>query len=176
MRKEQKGMVHVYTGNGKGKTTAALGVALRAAGAGKKVFIGQFVKNMEYSEVTAIRKFLSSNVEISLYGAGCMLDRKPDSHDIECAATGLNDISRRMESGEYDIIILDEVNIAVHLGLLTALQLKEAIAKKADKTEIIITGRYAPKEIIDAADLVTEMQEVKHYYTKGITSRKGIDC
>ena len=170
-----RGQVHVYTGNGKGKTTAAFGVVLRAVGAGKKVFVAQFVKDMEYGEVKAVRKYLSPLVEVKLYGRGCFISRNPDQEDKYLAAAALEEVGRIMASGSYDLVVLDEANIATYFGLITPQSLVEAVKAKADATEVIITGRYASQEVLDMADLVTDMTEVRHYYANGIPSRSGID-
>ncbi len=169
-----KGYIHVYTGNGKGKTTAALGLAVRALGANRKVFIGQFAKSKHYSELDTINKLLK-NITIKQYGMGCFIFEKPKEEDILAAQKGLKDIIKVIESDEYDLIILDEANIAVYYNLISVNELIEAINKKNERTEIIITGRYATQEIIDFADLVTEMKEVKHYYQQGVQARVGIE-
>ena len=170
-----KGYIQIYTGNGKGKTTAAFGLALRAAGAGRKVFFAQFVKGQIYSEVKAIRQFIPS-IEIRQYGLACFIRNTPTQADIEAARTGLKEVADIISSGKYDIVVLDEANIAIYYGLFTAGELIEVLRQKPDETEIIITGRYAVPELIEIADLVTEMQEVKHYYTKGVQARTGIEC
>ena len=170
-----KGYIQIYTGDGKGKTTAALGLALRAAGAGKKVFFAQFVKGQKYSEVRAIEQFIPS-VEIRQYGLGCFIRNDPSQADIDAAQKGLKEVSDIIHSGTYDIVVLDEANIAIHYKLFSAAELLEILKQKPDETEIIITGRRAAPELIRAADLVTEMQEVKHYYTKGVEAREGIEC
>ena len=169
-----KGYVQVYTGNGKGKTTAALGLAVRALGAGKKVYIGQFAKSKHYSELETIDKMLK-NITIKQYGMGCFIFEKPKEEDIRAAREGLTEIIRILESNEYDVIILDEANIAVYYNLRTVNELIHAIGKRNERTEIIITGRYATQEIMDFADLVTEMKEVKHYYQQGVQARVGIE-
>lgn len=169
-----KGYIQVYTGNGKGKTTAAFGLALRAVGAGKKVFIAQFVKGLEYSEIKAVEQFLPA-VTLRQYGLGCFIIKSPTDEDIKCAKEGLNEVAEIILSGKYDIIILDEANIAIHYNLFSAEDLIQAISAKDEKTEIVITGRYACQQIIDIADLVTEMKEVKHYYQKGVEARVGIE-
>ena len=169
-----EGYVHVYTGNGKGKTTAALGLAVRALGAGKKVFIGQFVKSKHYSELETIDKLLKE-ITIRQYGMGCFIFDKPKEEDIQAAQNGLKEIIEIIKSDEYDMIILDEANIAVYYNLITADELIAAINKRNNQTEIIITGRYATQEIIDFADLVTEMKEIKHYYQQGVQARVGIE-
>ena len=169
-----KGYVQVYTGNGKGKTTAALGLSIRALGAGKKVFIGQFAKSKYYSELETIEKLLK-NITIKQFGMGCFIFEKPKEEDIQAAQNGLKEITSIIESDEYDVIILDEANIAVHYNLITADELISAINKRSERTEIIITGRYAKQEIMDVADLVTEMKEIKHYYQQGVQARVGIE-
>jgi cob(I)alamin adenosyltransferase len=170
-----KGYIQIYTGNGKGKTTAALGLALRAAGAGKKVFFAQFVKGQIYSEVKALRQFIPL-VNVKQYGLKSFIRKTPTQADIDAAKNGLKEVSEVILSGKYDIIVLDEANIAIFFGLFTSAELIEVLKQKPCDTEIIITGRYAPPELIQIADLVTEMQEVKHYYNKGVAARKGIEC
>ncbi|NLK65238.1 MAG: cob(I)yrinic acid a,c-diamide adenosyltransferase [Tissierellia bacterium] len=169
-----KGYIHIYTGKGKGKTTAAFGLALRAALSGKKVFIGQFVKNMEYNE-TKIANYLS-NIEIKQLGRGCFINEDPEEADIEIAKKALDECSLLLSKGEYDLIILDEINIALYYKLLKVSDVVSAIKNKAHKVEVVLTGRYAPEELIEMADLVTEMVEIKHYYSQGVISRNGIDC
>jgi cob(I)alamin adenosyltransferase len=169
----EKGYIHIYTGNGKGKTTAAFGLAVRAALSGKKVFIGQFVKNMEYNE-TKIKDYLS-NIEIKQLGRGCFIYEDPEEIDKETAKKGLEECSTLLASGEYGLIILDEINIALYFKLFEVADVVNALKNKAEKTEVVLTGRYAPKELIEMADLVTEMVEIKHYYSCGVLSRDGID-
>ena len=168
------GYVQVYTGNGKGKTTAALGLAVRALGAGKKVYIGQFAKSKHYSELETIDKLLK-DITIKQFGMGCFIFEKPKEEDILAAQTGLKEIIRILESDEYDVVILDEANIAVYYNLISVNELILAIGKRNERTEIIITGRYATQEIMDFADLVTEMKEIKHYYQQGVQARVGIE-
>ena len=176
----EKGYIHIYTGNGKGKTTAAFGLTVRAICAGKNVAIGQFVKSMEYSE-TGLLQLLDNapahfgKLRIEQLGYGCCLIRKPEKADIDCALSGLDKCTEWMRSGEWDVVILDEITIAIHLGLISTEMAINAISSKAATTEVVITGRYAPSELIAIADLVTDMQEVKHYYSAGVLSRKGID-
>ncbi|ODN30523.1 cob(I)yrinic acid a,c-diamide adenosyltransferase [Fervidobacterium thailandense] len=167
------GYVHVYTGNGKGKTTAALGLALRAICAGKKVYIGQFIKGMHYSELEAV-KYLP-NLLIEQYGRGCFIRGKPTEEDVKLAHTGLKRVREILESNAFDIVILDEINVALFYRLLDVSEVLELIANRPHDVELILTGRYAPKEIIEVADLVTEMVEVKHYYQQGVVARKGIE-
>jgi len=170
---EERGFVQVYTGNGKGKTTASFGLALRAAGAGKRVFIGQFVKGMHYSELDIVPKL--ETIEIRQYGRDCFIRKEPSESDIRCAKEGLAEMAEILKSGKYDVVIMDEANIALFYKLFTFEELKQAVCNRAKGVEVIITGRYAPQELIDMADLVTEMREIKHYYTKGVEARTGIE-
>jgi len=167
------GYIHLYTGNGKGKTTAALGLALRAAGAGKKVFIGQFVKGMHYSELDALKRF--SEITVKQYGRKCFIENEPVKEDIEAARKGLSDLAQLIPSDDYDMIIMDEVCIALYYKLFTVKELINVINNRTQNLEIILTGRYAPDELYEIADLVSEMKEIKHYYNKGIQARKGIE-
>ncbi|MBN2106585.1 MAG: cob(I)yrinic acid a,c-diamide adenosyltransferase [Deltaproteobacteria bacterium] len=168
-----KGYIHVYTGNGKGKTTAAFGLSLRAAGAGKKVYIGQFVKGMHYSELDILPTI--HNITLKQYGRGCFITSKPTPDDYAAALRGLSEIEEILKSGDYDVVVLDEATIALYYGLFGFDELKKALMNRAGHVEVIITGRYAPQELLDMADLVTEMKEIKHYYTKGIEARTGIE-
>lgn len=170
----ERGYVQVYTGDGKGKTTAALGLALRAAGAGLRVFIGQFVKGMEYSELRALARF--PEIEVRRYGRTCFIDREPEPEDIAAARAGLAEARAELLSGRWDVVILDEANIATHFGLFPVEELLALIAAKPEGVELVITGRRADPRVVAAADLVTEMREVKHYYERGVQSRKGIEC
>lgn len=169
----EKGYIQVYTGNGKGKTTAAFGLALRALCSGMKVFVGQFVKSMKYNETAIAEHF--SGIEIRQLGRGCFLDHDPEQCDKDMAAEGLRLCAEAMASGKYDLVILDEVTIAVHFGLISSEDVIKAMSGRAQGVEVVITGRYATDDIIAAADLVTEMKEIRHYYTSGVLSRDGID-
>lgn len=180
MRKE--GYIHLYTGDGKGKTTAAFGLALRALCAGRSVAVGQFVKSMRYNETRAETLFDGCAVAASFgrlhveqFGRGCFLDRRPDPADMACARDGLARCAGWLSGGEYDVVVLDELTIALHCGLLTVGEVLDTLALRAPQTEVVITGRYAPQELYEVADLVTEMREVKHYYRQGVLSRDGID-
>lgn len=169
-----KGKVHVYTGNGKGKTTAAMGIALRAIGAGKKVFFAQFVKGMKYSEVSAIEKYLPQ-INIKQFGLDCFIEKDPTEEDIRMAQDGLREVTGILKSGEYEMVVLDEANIALYYNLFSLDDLVAALHNRDEDVEVIITGRYAPQELIEYADLVTEMKEVKHYYREGLMARKGVE-
>jgi len=166
-------MIQVYTGNGKGKTTAALGLALRALGAGKKVYIGQFLKKGEYSELKALKKFRCATVE--QFGSGAFVNKKCCGTDMSCARTGLKKIEEAICSGRYDIVILDEVNIASALGLISPEEIKKIISLAPKTLELILTGRSAPEELIKTADLVSEIKDTKHYFKKGLKARRGIE-
>ncbi|MFK5926445.1 MAG: cob(I)yrinic acid a,c-diamide adenosyltransferase [Desulfuromusa sp.] len=168
-----KGYVQVYTGDGKGKTTAALGLALRATGAGLKVYIAQFVKGMKYSELNSISEL--SNITLKQYGRDCFIYKSPEEEDISAAQDGLKEAKEMMLSGEYQVIILDEANIATYYNLFSVDDLLDFIRDKPDGVELIITGRKADPRIIEAADLVTEMKEIKHYYQIGVEAREGIE-
>ncbi|MGD9948089.1 MAG: cob(I)yrinic acid a,c-diamide adenosyltransferase [Desulfobulbus sp.] len=167
------GYIHIYTGNGKGKTTAALGLSLRAAAAGKKVYIGQFIKGMHYSELDLLPTI--ANITLKQYGRGCFIYAQPTEEDYTAARAGLAEMAKILHSGEYELVVLDEANIALYYGLFSFEELKAAILQRAEQVEVVLTGRYAPQELIDMADLVTEMQEIKHYYTKGVEARTGIE-
>lgn len=173
MNKEDKGYIHVYTGNGKGKSTAAFGLALRALCAGKRVYIAQFVKSMKYNE-TKITE-LCSNIQIEQFGRGCFITSEPQKEDIEQAQLGLEKCQDILAASTYDVVILDELTIALYFKLITIEQAVTLLQNRNPAIEVVVTGRYAPQELINIADLVTDMQEVKHYYTQGVLSRDGID-
>ncbi|MFO7815204.1 MAG: cob(I)yrinic acid a,c-diamide adenosyltransferase [Halanaerobiales bacterium] len=168
-----KGYVQVYTGDGKGKTTASLGLALRAVCAGKKVYMGQFVKDMKYNEAKAGNYLPGFKIE--QFGEGCFFDREPSKKDIEAAEKGLDKIEGILKEGKYDIVILDEINIAVYYNLLSPTKVVEVIEHRETGVEIVLTGRYASDIIIENADLVTEMKEIKHYYSNDVKARNGIE-
>ncbi|GAA0125149.1 cob(I)yrinic acid a,c-diamide adenosyltransferase [Clostridium sp. ATCC 25772] len=168
-----KGYIHIYTGNGKGKTTAALGLAVRAVCAGKKVFFGQFVKGMKYNEVKC-ENYLP-NIKFKQFGRRCFINEGPEKEDIDIAINGLKEIEAIILSKEYDVIIMDEITIALYFKLLNIEDVLKVLKNKPYETELILTGRYAQNELLDIADLITEMKEVKHYYYDGVLSRDGID-
>jgi len=169
-----RGFVQVYTGDGKGKTTAALGLALRAAGAGLKVFIGQFIKMGDYSEIKALERF-PDLIRVEQFGLGRFVGGKPSAADIDAARSGMERVREVMASGEYQMIILEEANVAVKYGLIAVQELLGIIIAKPAEMEMVITGRSASPRIIEAADLVTEMKVVKHYFEKGVRARVGIE-
>ncbi|MBU0544735.1 MAG: cob(I)yrinic acid a,c-diamide adenosyltransferase [Proteobacteria bacterium] len=169
-----KGYVQVYTGDGKGKTTAAMGLSIRAAGAGLKVYIAQFIKMGDYSEIRALKKF-SDLITVEQFGLGRFIKGKPSQEDIEAARRGINKVRLLMESSGCDVMVLEEANVAVKCGLISVEDLLDIISGKPDHMELVITGRGAAPEIIEKADLVTEMKEIKHYFQKGVPARVGIE-
>ena len=169
-----KGCVHIYTGNGKGKTTASLGLALRGIGAGFKIFIGQFTKGSDYSELKSI-KLLSDYITLKQFGQKGFIRNKPDQNDIDQARAGLEKIQSIIKTDQYQMVILDEINIAIHYQLITVEQLIEVLKTRHTSVEVVLTGRYADPKIIEYADLVTEMKEIKHYFKSGIKARVGIE-
>lgn len=169
-----KGYIQVYTGDGKGKTTAALGLAMRAFGAGFNIYMAQFVKGMKYSEQETF-KVLSEHMTVKQYGRGCFIKGNPIDEDIKAAREGLKEVRDIMLSGKYQVLILDEANIATFYNLFSVDDLLDLIKQKPDDVELIITGRWADPRIIKAADLVTEMKEIKHYYQEGVVARVGIE-
>jgi cob(I)alamin adenosyltransferase len=173
---EFKGYIQVYTGNGKGKTTAALGLALRAAGHGLRVYIGQFLKGQAYGELGAVRR-LTPLITIRQFGRRGFVHvtENPDDEDILRARRGLARCLRAMLSGKYRIIVLDELNVALHFRLVDKDDIASLLDRRPADVEIVITGRYAPAWLIRRADLVTEMKNRKHYYAGGVRARRGIE-
>ena len=173
-KNETRGYIQVYTGNGKGKTTAAIGLAIRAAGAGLKVFIAQFIKMGDYSEIKGLRRY-SDLITIEQFGLGRFTDGKPLPEDIAAAQKGLRKVKSIMASEEYKVIILEEANVATKFGLIREQDLLGLMVNKPYDVELVITGRHASSRIIELADLVTEMVPVKHYFEKGVPARVGIE-
>ena len=169
-----KGYTQIYTGNGKGKTTAAFGLALRASGHGKKIFIGQFVKGMKYGELESIKKF-SKTITLKQFGRDCFIYNDPEPEDIEIARAGWDEVNTIMDDNKIDILILDEIGIAIHYKLISTKEVADFMKRKPDNMELILTGRNMPEELFELADLVTEMREIKHYYKKGVPAREGIE-
>lgn len=168
------GMVQVYTGDGKGKTTAALGLALRAAGHGLRVYIGQFMKGVRYGELAALANV--PNIQIKQFGRPQWVDPQGvTDEDIAMAQQALKDGTDALQSGGYDIVILDEINVAAAWGLLAVEQVVELIRSRPSNVELVLTGRCAPSQVLESADLITEMREIKHPYHKGVISRQGIE-
>jgi len=167
------GLVHVYTGNGKGKTTASLGLAMRAVGCGMKVAIIQFLKGDDgYCELASAKKL---GIVIEQYGRKCFVNPKnPAKEDIVLARQGLERARHILEKKEFDMLILDEINVALDMNLLSVQDVLALLKNRGD-AEVILTGRNAKDEIIEEADYVTEMKEIKHPFRKGIAGRKGIE-
>jgi cob(I)alamin adenosyltransferase len=169
-----KGYVQIYTGDGKGKTTAALGLALRAAGHGMRTYVGQFMKGQPYGELDALRDHPYITVE--QYGdVRCIHREEVTPEHIAQARRGLERAREAMLSGQYGLVVLDEVNVSVWFGLLTVEEVLAFLDERPAHVEVVLTGRRAPQELVERADLVTEMREVKHYYQQGVTARKGIE-
>ena len=190
-------MLQVYTGNGKGKTTAAIGLAIRALGAGRKVYIMQFMKSLAYSEQKILQGFspeltlrtsgkpffiaeegtLSNELQDKFGDAVVIFPKgKPPQDYIELINAGFEEVKRAISSKKYGLVILDELNVALHFGLIGRTAVEELLKMVPKNTELVLTGRDAPDWLIERADLVTDMKEVKHYYTKGVEARKGIEC
>ena len=169
------GMVHVYTGNGKGKTTSSLGLGLRAAGHGFRVLMIQFMKgDIKYGELEAVKNI--PNFDIIQFGRPDFVDKNnPAEIDIKLARDGLVHARKVVGEGNIDMLILDEVNVAVEWKLITAEEVLEIVRSRPESMEIILTGRYAPPEFIEIADTVTEMTEIKHPYMQGVMARKGVE-
>jgi cob(I)alamin adenosyltransferase len=169
-----RGYVQVYTGDGKGKTTAALGLALRAAGHGMRTYVGQFMKGQHYGELEALRDH--PLITIEQYGdASCIRREEVTAEHGAQARRGLERARRAMLSGQYHIVVLDEVNVAIWFGLLGVEDVLSVLDERPGEVEVVLTGRRAPPELIERADLVTEMREVKHYYQQGVPAREGIE-
>lgn len=169
-----KGYVHIYTGSGKGKTTAALGLALRCAGAGFRVYFGQFLKDGSYSETDAVKCFCGQ-ITHEFYGLGGFIKGSPSEADIKAARDGFDRIKVAVASGVYRLVIMDEINVAIYKGLIGKDEVLELIKSRPEEVELVLTGRYADADIMAAADLVTEMQEIKHYFKQGVPARTGIE-
>jgi cob(I)alamin adenosyltransferase len=176
MIKLKKGYVQIYTGNGKGKTTAALGQAMRAAGSGLKTLVVMLMKDFAYGEVKCLDR-LSPWIRLEQYGNDRFFFRKqpPAKEDIQAARLAVRRAREAMLSGEFDMVVLDEVCVAIYFGLLKTEEIVALLKAKPEPVEVILTGRYCPAQLIAMADLVTEMQEIKHYYQSGVTARKGIE-
>jgi cob(I)alamin adenosyltransferase len=176
MKKLHRGFVQIYTGNGKGKTTAAIGQAVRSAGFGLKTYFAQFMKEYPYNELKSL-KHLSEWITIDQFCGDEFVYKKelPGRDELLKARKGLNKAEEKMLSSEYDLIVLDESIVAIYFKLFVTGDLIEIIDKKPENVELILTGRYCPEELIELADLVTEMKEIKHYYQKGVKSRGGIE-
>ncbi|MEM2291432.1 MAG: cob(I)yrinic acid a,c-diamide adenosyltransferase [Candidatus Korarchaeum sp.] len=167
-------MIHLYTGDGKGKTTAALGLALRNIGWGGRVLVVQFLKRTGSGELNIAARL--PELEIKQYGTGKFIDKgSVDERDLELAKDGLEEVKKALSSGKYTLVVLDEINVAVHLGLIEEREVIEVIKSRDPSTEVVLTGRYAPKSFYKLADYVTEFVKIKHPYDSGVRARRGID-
>jgi cob(I)alamin adenosyltransferase len=175
LAKYSRGLVIVLTGDGKGKTTAALGQALRALGHGLKVLVVQFMKGKKYGEVLAAEKYLPNLTTLQCGLDSFVMKNNPAPVDIELARQGLNLAKKAISSGEYNMVILDEINVALNFKLISLEDVLEMIKNRPSNVDVILTGRYAPPEIIEIADTVSEVKEIKHHYTKGFKERAGIE-
>ncbi|HRW24595.1 MAG TPA: cob(I)yrinic acid a,c-diamide adenosyltransferase [Spirochaetia bacterium] len=174
-----QGYVHVYTGNGKGKTTAAIGLCVRALGSGMSVYIGQFIKGMRYSEIATLETLAVAlgpgRLVVEQYGRGCFIRRDPERADIDLAIAGLARAREALVSGRYGLVILDELNVAVKVGVVAEADALAVVEARPPAVELVVTGRYATDAMLERADLVTEMREVRHYYQAGVQARTGIE-
>jgi len=168
------GLVQVYTGDGKGKTTAALGLALRAAGHGLRTYIGQFLKGRPTGELKAAR-LLESYLTIEQFGEASFVPTRGDARQAALVRQGVQRIRQVLASGEYDIIVLEEINVALDLELISLQEVLTLLEERPSEVEVVLTGRGAPQELISRADLVTEMVAVKHPYQQGVKARLGIE-
>jgi cob(I)alamin adenosyltransferase len=170
----EKGYIHIYTGTGKGKTTAALGLALRAAGYGYKTFIGQFMKGSHYGELSSLKTIKEIDIE-QFGGEECITIDQVDERHKELAKNGLNRIKEVLKKNYYQIVVLDEICVTIWFGLIAEQEVIEVLNSKPSNIEIILTGRKASKTLLEHADLITEMDEVLHYYSSGVEARQGIE-
>ncbi len=172
--KNTNAQIHIYTGDGKGKTTAALGLTLRAAGAGFRILFVQFLKKGEFSEHRALR-LLGDSVEVLQFGSGRFVRGRPDESDCRRAEEGLATTAALLGTGRFDMVVLDEINVAVSMGMLGEKDVLEFLDKCPRGVEVVLTGRNASAGLVERADLVTECRMIKHYYQKGIKARTGIE-
>ncbi|MDY6824842.1 MAG: cob(I)yrinic acid a,c-diamide adenosyltransferase [Thermodesulfobacteriota bacterium] len=183
-----KGYVQIYTGTGKGKTTAALGLAVRAVGAGLRVYICQFMKSGDYSEIKALKRLseclaespaldgaITGAITIEQFGTGRFVRGKPAEKEFEAGRQGLARLREALISGDFDVVIAEEANVAVSCGIFSAEALCDLIDIKPPDMELVITGRGAAESLINRADLVTDMRAVKHYFENGVAARTGIE-
>lgn len=170
-----KNCFQIYTGNGKGKTTASLGLALRAIGHGFRVYIGQFMKGQDYGELKSAQRF--PELKIEQYGNERFIRKNdtPDPQFYKEAQDGLKKARAAILSCDYQLVILDEINVAIYFGLIDVDDAMKIVLEKPETVELVFTGRNAHPKLIEIADLVTEMKEIKHYYIKGVPARKGIE-
>ncbi len=174
--KLEQGFVQIYTGNGKGKTTAAIGQAVRAVGRGLRVCFVQFMKDFPYGELSVLKQ-LAPQLELHRYGTDTFVFKKepPSAALIAEMKQGLKTAEKALCSEEFDLVILDEVLVSIYFKLFTEEEVLAVVKKRPKKVELILTGRYAPDSLKKVADLISEIREVKHYYQKGVSARRGIE-
>ena len=174
--KLSRGYIQVYTGNGKGKTTAAIGLAVRALGHGFRVYFAQFMKNFPYGELEILKRF-ASHLVLKNWGNDAFVFKKqpPSAELVSEMQKGLSQAREAMLGSTYDLVILDEVLVSIYFKLFTIDQVVDFLKVKPANVELVLTGRYCPQEIVELADLVTNMEEIKHYYQRGVSARKGIE-
>ena len=157
-----KGIVRLYTGDGKGKTTMALGLALRVFGEGRRVFVGQFIKDDPKGDIMALRKAIPGIVTAQFgCGTGCIAGREPDKTDLDCAKKGLERAKQALKSANFGLVVLDEITIPMYFGLITVKEVEELISLKSPGTELVFTGRYASEELKKLCDMVTVVESEK---------------
>ena len=171
--KNNLGKIHIYTGDGKGKTTAALGLALRAIGAGYRVYIVQFLKGQDYSELKSLKPF--KKITVKRFGEKTFIHKVGTNPDIMAAKQALDWSKQVIKSGKFDIVVLDEIFLAAFFKLIPLTEIIKLIKNKPKNVELVLTGRKASAQVIKLADYVTEMKEIKHPYQKGLEARKGIE-
>jgi cob(I)alamin adenosyltransferase len=168
------GQVQIYTGNGKGKTTAALGLVMRACGADLKVYFGQFLKGRMCSEIKTLAERFP-DVTVVRHGSDRFIKGDPSPDDVRAARQGLDELRKAMLSGKYDLVVADEINVVLSLGMIPVEDVLDLVTDRPAHVELVLTGRGAPEELLAHADLVTEMNETKHYFNKGVKGRPGIE-
>lgn len=174
MKRLSESYVHVYTGNGKGKTTSVIGLMVRAVGAGKKVYFGQFMKQGNYSEIKILQERFPE-ITLEQYGGRLLLNKSADNSDLAQAEEGFKRAKEALHSGKYDMVVLDEINVVAFLELLDVQDILDFIDNRPKDVELVLSGRYADKRVMEKADLVSEIMQVKHYFNEGVQARKGIE-
>ena len=170
-----KAQLQIYTGDGKGKTTAAIGLAIRALGAGKRVYFAQFMKLGDYSEIIQLKKSAGEGLTLRQFGSGRNVADPIDERDHNSAAAGIDEAEAAISGGGFDIVVLDEFNMIVHYGLVSRDRTEILLGARHPGTELVLTGRGAPGWLLEKAGLVTEMVMRKHYFEAGVPARKGIE-